>query len=135
MRSLLALIAGAILLCLAGQASAQGIVSPYKKLSAAGTNSTLVLGRKSLVGYVAAFNTTATLYYLKLYNKATAPTCGTDVPVQTYALPANGGFVLPPGGSLNFPLGVGLCITTGFADNDTGAAAAGVVVNVGVTGQ
>ena len=34
-----------------------------------------------------ASNPTATAAYLKLYNKASAPTVGTDVPVLTITLP------------------------------------------------
>lgn len=110
-------------------------VGPTKYFSAATTNSTLVLGRKVAVGSVVAYNSTATLYYLKLYNKVTAPVCGTDIPRQTYALPANGGFVLPPGGMMLFGSGLGFCITSGFADNDVGVAATGVIVNFGVSAQ
>lgn len=103
------------------------------------TNSTLVHGGPTLVTHIHAGNTTATVYFLKLFAKATAPTCGTDVPVATFPIPptpASG--TAPPlvvaGGALQFPLGVGFCITSGIADNDTGAAAAGIAVNFGLAG-
>jgi len=68
--------------------------------------------------------------YLKLYNKATAPSCGTDTPVKRLIIPAastaaNGGGsnVSLPGGVF-FSAGISYCVTTGIADNDTSAPAA-----------
>lgn len=118
--------------------NAQAQSFPVKFLSTNTTNSTLVgTGNYNLLTGIVV-NTTTTLYYLKLYNKATAPVCGTDTPLWTVPVPfasgnAAGGFVLPLGGGLKFPSGLGFCITSGIADNNTGAAAAGVVVNLGVS--
>ena len=127
-----------LLLVLNGAAFAQ--TAPKKYLSTASTNSTLVFGAKGLLGTGVVVNTTLAVYYLKLYDKATAPTCGTDVPVWTLPIPfgasnAAGGFVLPLGDGLTFAKGIGFCITSGIADNDTGVAATGIVVNLGVTGR
>lgn len=127
------LLAAALLVALSAPAHAQ--TAPSKYLSAATTNSTLVLGRKAAVSSVVAVNTTAVIYYLKFYNKATAPICGTDVPRQTYAVLANSNFVLPTATLLQYSLGLGFCLTALYPDNDTGPAAAGVVINLGVTGQ
>lgn len=114
--------------------------APKHYLSAASNNSTLVLGRPSLVKMIGVVNTTAAIYYLKLYNKVTAPTCGTDVPVLTFAVPAlaTGGppILLTLGDGLLFPSGVvGFCLTGGIADNDNTNAATGVTINFGVTGR
>jgi hypothetical protein len=135
-----ALVLGALLLALASwnsPASAQSL--PKKYLSAASNNSTLVLGRSSVVKMLVAVNTTATIYYVKLYNKATAPTCGTDVPVITVPVPAlaTGGPPVQLGvdDGLLFPLGVGFCIVAGIADNDNTSAATGVALNLGVSGR
>lgn len=119
---------------------ARAQTAPVKFLSAATTNSNLVLAGKVLLGTGVVVNTTGTVYYLKLYNKATAPTCGTDVPKWTLPIPfgasnAGGGFVLPLGQGLMFPLGLGFCITSGIADNDVGSAVTGLVVNLGVGKQ
>lgn len=136
MRKLLLSLVGLLAL---GAADASAQSAPRKYLSAATNNSTLVLGRSSVVKMVHAVNTTATLYYLKLYNKATAPTCGTDVPVFVAALPASatGGAPVSPDVSdgLFFPLGVGFCIVAGIADNDNTSAATGITLNLGVTGR
>lgn len=127
---------GALLLALGLSAPARSqTVSPFKgPASTATTNPNLVLGHKAQLASVVASNTTATIYYLKFYNKATAPVCGTDVPKLTVQLPASGGFVYA-GQPLLFPLGLGYCITSGYADTDTGAAAVGIIVNLGVTGS
>lgn len=112
--------------------------APVKFLSAASTNATSVTSGNTLLGTGIVVNTTTAVYYLKLYNKATAPACGTDVPKWTIPIPfgasnAGGGFVLPLGNGLMFPLGLGFCITGAIADNDTTSAAAGIVVNLGAS--
>ena len=63
--------------------------------------------------------------YLKLYNKASAPTVGTDVPVLTVAL-APGAPTLVQGGAngLRFTTGIALALTTNAPDADTTAVAA-----------
>lgn len=105
-----------------------------KLISAATTNATVIKASTGTLGFVSVTNTNASPIYIKFYNKATAPTVGTDVPVQTYLVPANGSgsnLSLPTQG-LNFSLGIGFATTTGAADTDTGAVAAGeVIVNYG----
>ena len=113
--------------------------APVKWLSTNTTNSTLVRAGSTILDSLAPINTTTTLYYLKLYNKVTAPTCGTDTPLWTVPVPygasnSGGGVALPTGGLL-FPLGLGFCLTGGIADADTTAAAAGVAINMGVSGR
>lgn len=114
-------------------ASAQS--SPIKYLSAASTNATLVkTGRTSLRSGIVV-NTTSTIYYLKFYDKSTTPTCGTDVPKWTVPLSVSVATSLPISDGLQFYSGLGFCITSGIADNDTSSAATGVAVNLGVSGQ
>lgn len=110
-------------------------LSISRTLSAASTNATSVKGSAGQVYTVIAHNINAAVRYLKLYNKATAPTVGTDTPVMTLPIPANAagaGFVLDTGGmGIAFATGIGYAITTGVADADTGAVAANeIVVNV-----
>jgi hypothetical protein len=66
--------------------------------------------------------------YLKLYNKATAPTCGTDTPVKRLIIPANStpgaGSNISFSGGVSFTNGIGYCVTTGITDADTTAPAA-----------
>lgn len=108
---------------------------PYKFLSAVSTNATLVKGGQSLVFTISAVNTTTTLYYLKLYDKGTTPTCNTDPVVFMTPLPASatgGSIVIPFPTGLIFDLGVGFCITAGSADSDNANAATGVTVGFAV---
>lgn len=111
-------------------ASDVGGCTPGKLVSAATTNATSVKGSAGQVYTVTASNTNAAVRYLKLYNKATAPTVGTDTPVQTIALPPSG--ANPPQlGSpvgLSFSTGIAFALTTGAADSDTAAVAANEIL-------
>lgn len=120
---------------LATPAFAQAV--PQKYDSASGTNSTLVRAGGVQLNLIAATNSTATVYYLKIYDLAVAPTCGTSVPVLKFAIPvaAAGGQLTVPAanlGGLQFFNGVGFCLTGLIADSDTTTAAAGVTLNFGV---
>jgi len=124
-------IAIAAVLASASPALAQS--APKKILSTASVNANLVLAGNVLLKAGTASNSTATAYFLKLYNKATQPVCGTDVPVWTIALPANQNTPLNAGDGVTFPLGLGMCLTGAMPDNDTTVAAAGVAVSFGLT--
>jgi hypothetical protein len=79
-----------------------------------------------LYGY-ALFNTTASVRYVKVYNLASPTSAST--PVIRIMLPANGGANMPVGDSgLAFSTAIAIRITTGPADNDTGAASANDVL-------
>jgi hypothetical protein len=108
--------------------------TPYKLISTASTNSNVVKSSGGNLYSVIAIGQTSTIKYLKLYNKATAPTVGIDVPLMTIPVPANvqgAGVTIPFSFGVNFPLGIGIAITSGSADNDTGAVGAGdVIVNL-----
>lgn len=108
--------------------------TPYKLISLATTNANVVKASAGNLYSIVAIGLTSTVRYLKLYNKATAPTVGTDVPVMTIPIPANtqgAGVAIPFSMGVNFPLGIGIAITSGSADNDTGAVGAGdVIVNL-----
>lgn len=107
--------------------------TPYFVNSAATTNGALVLTGTSALHSLWATNTGASVAFVKLYNKATAPTVGTDVPEMIIPVPPAAGGV--PGVAnpnmgfipFRFALGLGIAITGGMADNDTTAVAAGQV--------
>lgn len=96
--------------------------------SAATTNATLVKSSAGAIYSVNGYNASAGVIYLKFYDKATAPTVGTDVPVLTYALPptATFSFEVPFG----FSTGIGYGMVTGAADNNTTAIGAGDVLGL-----
>lgn len=100
-------------------------------LSAAGTNSTSVTTTNTTLYDINLINTTATIEYLKLYNSATAPTCGTTAVYQTIQIPASTQtrVILSDQYGANYANGLGFCITAAYGDSDTTAAAAGIVVD------
>ena len=93
--------------------------------SAATTNATSTKNTAGTLWSVAVSNINAAARYLKLYNKASAPTVGTDVPILTIPIPA-GGVVQINGGSngIRFATGIAWALTAGAADSDTAAVAA-----------
>lgn len=75
-------------------------------------------------------NPTATAISVKLYNKATAPTVGTDVPVVTHTVAAGASLPLVFGQvGKRFAAGIGLAATALPAATDTGVAVAGVQIH------
>jgi hypothetical protein len=107
--------------------------TPFILNSAASTNGALILTGTSGLHAFYATNTGATAAYVKLYNKATAPTVGTDVPAMILPIAAAvagvpGVALLPIGyQGFRFALGLGIAVTGGAADADTTAVAAGQV--------
>lgn len=68
----------------------------------------------------------AAITYVQIYNKASAPTIGTDTPILTYPVAALAPFdVSIPNGGLYFATGIAYAFTTDAAGT-TGAAAAAV---------
>jgi hypothetical protein len=107
--------------------------TPYFVNSLASTNGALILTGTSGLQALYATNIGATAAFVKLYNKATAPTVGTDVPEMVIPVPAAvagvpGVVQITPGfNGYRFALGLGIAITGAVADSDTTAVAAGQV--------
>lgn len=96
------------------------------------TNATSAKGSAGKVFRISGLNAAAAVRYVKVYNKATAPTVGTDTPVLTLACAASVpfSFDLQPG--MYFSLGIAYALTTGAADADTGALTAGDILGLNV---
>jgi len=115
-------------------AATQGGATPFKRISTADVNSANIKASAGQVYAIYATNVNAAIRYLKVYDKATAPTVGTDAPVFTLGIPGGttGGVLkvtIPPG--VVFATGIGMGLTTGIADADTGAVAASeIAVNI-----
>lgn len=114
-------------------AGTAGGATPFKLIAANTNNSTLIsTGAHSVYSWQTGNINASTPYYMKFYDKATAPTCGTDTPVKVVLIPPinsgnNGGISV----GFNVTLGLGICIVTGIADNDnTAVPAATVIANV-----
>ena len=124
-------LAGISVITLAGTPAVPA--TPYFVNSAATTNGALVLTGTSGLCALWASNIGATDAFVKLYNKATAPTVGTDVPemiipVRAAVAGLPGIAEISPGfNAYRFPLGLGIAITGAVADSDTTAVAAGQV--------
>lgn len=106
--------------------------TPYKLNSAATTNATSVAATANtlLLGYYIS-NTNSSVRYVKFYNKASAPTVGTDTPVLVLAVPGSGAANVSFPAGINFTTGLAFATTTGAADSDTGAVALNeVIVNL-----
>jgi hypothetical protein len=102
-----------------------------RTLSAASTNATSVKGSAGQVFGWYLYNANAAVRYLKLYNKATSPTVGTDTPVMTIPIPPGAGANVEFSHGIAFATGIGLALTTGVADADTAAVAANeIIVNL-----
>lgn len=76
-------------------------------------------------------NNSASIRYVKLYDKATAPS-ESDTPLRVYAIPAYSAANVVISYGILFRNGIGIRVTTGVAHADTGAPTANdVVVNIG----
>jgi len=99
------------------------------------TNATVVKASAGQVYRIEAFNNSAVIAYLKFYDKATAPTVGSDTVVWKVLIPASTsgtGVALDEVMGLVFSTGIGYAVTTGIADSDTGAVAASAyIVDIG----
>lgn len=111
------------------QAAITNNMTAHRKFSAATTNATNVKATAGKIGNLVVTNLTTTTKFLKLYNKATAPTVGTDIPVLTYPLlPEETIDLFTSGLGLSFATGIGYAITGALADADTTAIGANEII-------
>lgn len=92
--------------------------------AAATTNSTLVKGSAGQVYGWSFSNASAAAKFVRLFNKATAPTVGTDTPVITIALAAGATTTFTTEIGVIHTLGIGYDITGANGDADATAVAA-----------
>ena len=90
-------------------------------MSAASTNATSLKASAGLLYGFCISNANAAARYFKLYNKASTPTVGSDTPVTTVQVPANGTVIRAYPVGMTFGTGIAWAATTGIADSDTGA--------------
>lgn len=97
--------------------------------SAATTNATVAKASAGNLFEVTVSNPTATAAYLKVYNKATAPTVGTDVPI--FILPVQGNSLASVSwdGGKRFAAGISYALTGAITVADTTASVAGVLIS------
>lgn len=119
------------------QAQATGGCTPYHLSGGTGasTNSNNVKASAGVLCTISAINTTSTIYYLRMYDSASAPTCSSATgAVHSWPIPqatgAGAGFTIPiPTQGEQYNNGIGFCVTGGGGDTDNTTAAAGVYIN------
>jgi hypothetical protein len=98
--------------------------------SAATTNATSAKASAGQVYLVSVGNNGASDAWLKLYDKASSPTVGTDTPVWSAYVPKGTAREVTTDIGLVFSSGIAYAITGGAADTDTTAVAANQVTGV-----
>lgn len=99
--------------------------------SAATTNATSVKASAGNLMEASIFNATAATIYLKFYNKASAPTVGTDVPIMTIPVVAGALWAAEFGRfGKRFTTGIALAITGAAVATDTTAVAVGAQLSL-----
>ena len=92
--------------------------------AAASTNATSVKASAGQIYGWSLYNNASLARYFKLYNKASAPTVGTDTPFFTIIIPASGGTNVEWPHGIPMGTGIAFAITGGVADSDTTAVSA-----------
>lgn len=103
--------------------------------SAAATNATNCKNGAGLLYGVEVINTTSTIYFLRLYNLSTSPTCSSATGfVRTVPIPHASG---AGAGIANFytvgetyGTGIGFCLTAGGSSTDNTSAAVGIYITL-----
>lgn len=103
----------------------------------ASTNATSVKGSAGTVYGMSLSNTTTTVYYLRMYNLSTSPTCSSStgyvstIPIPPAAAAGQvGGREITKNIGQAFTTGIAYCITGGSSSTDNTNAATGVFVEV-----
>ena len=109
------------------QSAANTNLTQTRVVAAATTNATSLKASAGNIAAIDLFNVASYMVFLKLYNKASAPTVGTDTPVWTIPIPASGGFSIDFSQGEYFSTGIAFAITKLQADGDTTALVAGDV--------
>jgi len=98
----------------------------YSLNSAATTNAVSVKAAAGTLLLASISNQNAAVRVLKVYNMASAPTVGTDIPVLSFIMPASSTQVFGFGAlGQRFSTGIAIATTTGVADSVTTAVAVG----------
>jgi hypothetical protein len=104
---------------------------PSSYISLAGTNALVISAGASNFFALFITNTTAFMKFVKVYNRGTLPTIGTDVPTWTIGVPPMATIDISNSfAGARFLSGISIGITGGYAVTDTTPVAAGdVIVN------
>jgi hypothetical protein len=95
----------------------------FHLVSAATTNATFIKASAGQVYGYSVYNANAAVRFVKLFNKASAPTLGTDVPTRTIGIPPGAQVAETFENGISFATGIAIATTTGIADLDVAAVA------------
>lgn len=110
--------------------SGSGPLKTYRNLDVQVTGS-IVKANAGGIFDLSVSNANAAARFLKLYDKATAPTAA-DTPIRTYYLPPASLTPIPVTDGIRFEVGISIRASTLVADNDNTAPTANdVIVNIG----
>lgn len=118
------------------QAIASGGWTPKWFIAANSDNATSLKGSAGIVHAVQVFGIASAPAYLKFYDKATSPTCGSDTIVKQIMIPAastaaNGAGAVAIQLDAQFSTGIAYCVVTGItATDDTSPTASQLVINI-----
>lgn len=98
--------------------------STYHKISAASTNADTVKASAGVVTGYYLSNTAAVMLFVKLYNKASSPTVGSDTPRCVWGIPSQSSANIALPIPIAFETGIAIAMTTGIADSDAAAVGA-----------
>lgn len=106
----------------------------YSLTTAASTNAASIKSSAGNLSELSISNPTATAAFVKLYNKASVPTVGTDVPIMTVRVAPSGSsgdiVALDFGvGGKRFTTGIAIAVTANAVATDTTSAVAGVQIH------
>jgi hypothetical protein len=110
-----------------------GGCTPNSSISTAAVLETEIKATAGQLYQLVITNLDATPVFARLYNDTAANTDQTDTPLQRFVVPTQGngngaGFVLPINVGQEYSTAITLRVTTGAADNDTGALTANEVL-------
>lgn len=102
----------------------------YNVVTAATTNAANIKAGAGNLYELSCFNSTAATIYIRLYNKASSPTVGTDVPVMV--IPVGVGISAAVNFGIlgkRFATGISIAVTAAAANNDATVVTVGALIN------
>ena len=100
---------------------------------AASTNATNVTTAATEIFSISAYNAAASVRFVKIYNKASSPTVGTDIPIAVLAIAPASFARLDWAKGLYLSSGLSFGIVTGAANSNTTAPSANDVVSLTIS--
>lgn len=111
-------------------ASATGGASQFHLVPAATNNATTVKASAGTVYSAQLASIGSQPVYLKFYDKASAPSCGSDTVVKSLMIPVNSTAANGAGSNVSIPVGasfstgISICVVAGLADTDNSSVSA-----------